>query len=157
MASEFDKNLRDAAVLIERFSVEPLPHFIAGKRDSGRSGKTFNNITPVDNSVMGQVAAGNADDIDAACRAAEEAFVEWRDLPGRERKKVLHKVADGIEASARDIALVEGKQGQRAQDDDNQHGDSGPQVANPLALSLLPLALGEAGIEKGALVFSEGD
>ena len=107
MSSEFDTNLRDSAELLKRFSVEPLPHFINGKRDAGRSGKTFDNITPVDNSVMGQVAAGNGEDIDAACRAAEEAFADWRNISGKERKKILHKVADGIEANARDIALVE--------------------------------------------------
>ena len=108
MSSEFDTNLRDSAELLKRFSVEPLPHFINGKRDAGRSGKTFDNIAPVDNSVIGQVAAGNGEDIDAACRAAEEAFADWRDISGKERKKILHKVADGIEANARDIALVEG-------------------------------------------------
>ncbi len=51
--------------------------------------------------------AGNSDDIDAACNAAEAAFEEWRAMPGKERKRLLHKVADAIEANAKDIALVE--------------------------------------------------
>ena len=107
MSSDFETNLRDTDNLLERFRQQPLPHFIDGKHDDGRSGITFENLTPIDNSVIGNIAAGNADDIDAACKAAEAAFEEWRDLPGKERKKVLHKVADGIEARARDIALVE--------------------------------------------------
>jgi len=107
MANEFDTNLHDAEQLLAPWRASTLPHFIDGKRDSGRSGKTFDNLTPTDNSVVGKVAAGNADDIDAACRAAAAAFAGWRDLPGKERKKILHKVADGIEARARDIALVE--------------------------------------------------
>jgi 5-carboxymethyl-2-hydroxymuconic-semialdehyde dehydrogenase len=107
MPTEFETNLRDAKKLLGRFRTDTLPHFINGKHDAGRSGKTFENLTPIDNSVTGKVVAGNADDIDAACQAAEAAFESWRDLPGKERKKLLHKVADAIEKNAREIALVE--------------------------------------------------
>lgn len=107
MASDFDTNLQAAEELLKPYRSDTLPHFINGKRDAGRSGKTFENLTPIDNSVIGNVAAGDADDIDAACQAADAAFAGWRDLPGKERKKILHKVADAIEARARDIALVE--------------------------------------------------
>ena len=107
MPSDFETNQRDTEKLLARFRKDTLPHFINGKHDVGRSGKTFENLTPIDNSVTGSIAAGNADDIDAACKAAEAAFESWRDLPGKERKKLLHKVADAIEAHARDIALVE--------------------------------------------------
>lgn len=101
------ENLQDAERLLERFRKETLPHFIDGKPNPGLSGKTFENLTPIDNRKIGDVAAGNAADIDVACQAAARAFEEWQDLPGKERKQILHKVADGIEANARDIALVE--------------------------------------------------
>jgi 5-carboxymethyl-2-hydroxymuconic-semialdehyde dehydrogenase len=107
MSSELDSNLKDAEKLLARFRQSTLPHFINGKHDDGRSGQTFESLTPIDNSVIGKVAAGNADDIDAACKAAEIAFGEWREMPGKERKKLLHKVADAIVERARDIALVE--------------------------------------------------
>jgi 5-carboxymethyl-2-hydroxymuconic-semialdehyde dehydrogenase len=107
MSSDLKKNLKETEKLLKRFRKSTLPHFINGKHDEGRSGKTFENVTPIDNSVIGSVAAGNVHDIDAACKAAESAFEEWRDLPGKERKKVLHKVADAIVDRARDIALVE--------------------------------------------------
>jgi 5-carboxymethyl-2-hydroxymuconic-semialdehyde dehydrogenase len=105
--SDLKNNLQSIEKLIAPLQAETLPHFIDGKRDPGRSGKTFDGYTPVDNSVIGKVAAGNAEDIDAACIAAEAAFAEWRDMPGSERKKVLHKVADAIVDNARDIALLE--------------------------------------------------
>ena len=105
--AELEKNLRDAGRLLARYRAKTLPHFINGKADPGRSGATFENLTPIDNSVIGRVAAGNASDIDAACKAASAAFQEWRGLPGKERKKILHKVADAIVANAREIALVE--------------------------------------------------
>ena len=38
------------------------------------------------------------------CRIGVSA---WADLPGKERKRILHKVADAIEANARELALVE--------------------------------------------------
>jgi len=107
MSNDFGTNCQDADELLKRFRNKTLPHFINGRHDEGRSGKTFDNQTPVDNSIIGDVAAGNADDIDAACRAAEAAFEGWKAMPGKERKNILHKVADGIVARARDIALVE--------------------------------------------------
>ncbi len=105
--SDLENNLQGIEKLLAPLRAEALPHFINGKRDAGRSGNTFEGYTPVDNSVIGTVAAGNSDDIDAACNAAEAAFEEWRAMPGKERKRLLHKVADAIEANAKDIALVE--------------------------------------------------
>jgi len=105
--SDLDNNLQKIEKLLAPYRAETLPHFIHGKRDPGRSGETFEGYTPVDNSVIGNVASGNADDIDAACRAADAAFEEWRELPGAERKKLLHKVADAIVKNAESIALVE--------------------------------------------------
>ena len=107
MADNFETNREDAAVLLERFKNATLPHFINGEHDEGRSGKTFESLSPADNEVIGTVAAGNSEDIAAACDAASAAFGEWADMSGKERKRLLHKVADGIEARARDIALVE--------------------------------------------------
>lgn len=107
MSTDFATNQKDAEALLERFSDVTLPHFINGEHDPGRSGETFESVSPVDNRAIGTVASGSAADIDAACAAAAAAFDEWADMPGKERKRVLHKVADGIEARARDIALVE--------------------------------------------------
>lgn len=107
MSKDFDANLIDAERLLEGYRSETLPHFINGARDAGRSGTAFDNVTPIDNSTIGRIASGNAEDIDAACRAADAAFDSWASMPAKERKSVLHRVADGIEARARDIALVE--------------------------------------------------
>ena len=42
-----------------------------------------------------------------AADAAKSAFPGWRDLTGTERKKILHKIADGIVARAEEIAVCE--------------------------------------------------
>jgi 5-carboxymethyl-2-hydroxymuconic-semialdehyde dehydrogenase len=100
-------NLQDAEALLKRFRNDTLPHFIDGKPTPGSSGETFANLTPVDNSTIGNVTSGDSNDINIACQSAARAFEEWKELPGKERKKILHEVADGIEENARDIALVE--------------------------------------------------
>jgi 5-carboxymethyl-2-hydroxymuconic-semialdehyde dehydrogenase len=107
MSGEFDANRRDAEKLLQRFRTATLPHFIAGRHDAGRSGKTFESVAPADSSVIGRVAAGDRADVDAAAQAAEAAFATWKSTPGEERRRLLHKIADAIVARARDIALVE--------------------------------------------------
>jgi 5-carboxymethyl-2-hydroxymuconic-semialdehyde dehydrogenase len=67
----------------------------------------FTTISPVDKSVICTVARGTVDDIDAAAKAARDAFPAWRDMPALERKKILIRVAEGIEARATEIALCE--------------------------------------------------
>jgi 5-carboxymethyl-2-hydroxymuconic-semialdehyde dehydrogenase len=103
----FAANLSAAVDLLTRFQAAPLDHFIGGQGVAGASGRTFDNVSPVDNTILGQVAAGDAADIARAARAAETAFPAWRDLSGDARRALLHRIADAIEARARDIALVE--------------------------------------------------
>ncbi len=107
MSSDLDKNQAEVSGILAKVQREPLPHFIDGSRDNGRTGRVFENHTPIDNSVIGEVAEGGEEDIDAACRAANDAFKLWRETSGNERKVILHKVADAIEDNAREIALVE--------------------------------------------------
>ncbi|MCB1746854.1 MAG: 5-carboxymethyl-2-hydroxymuconate semialdehyde dehydrogenase [Gammaproteobacteria bacterium] len=105
--SELEQNLATLDGLLARFRAAPLGHFIAGAAVAGASGHHFDNTTPLDNSVIGRVAAGNATDIDQAARAAAAAFPAWRDYGGDARRALLHRIADGIEARGREIALVE--------------------------------------------------
>ena len=106
MAS-LEDNLAQAARLLERFRAEPLGHFINGVACNGQDGETFDNLTPIDNSVIGQVYSGCTSDVDDACAAATAAFPAWRDLTGDRRRALLHRIADAIEARAEEISLVE--------------------------------------------------
>jgi 5-carboxymethyl-2-hydroxymuconic-semialdehyde dehydrogenase len=91
---------------LERFRELGIENRIAGQDVAG-SGGVFQTISPVDTSVICDVAHGTAADIDAAAQAAHAAFAAWRDLPALERKKILIRVAEGIEARAQEIALCE--------------------------------------------------
>lgn len=68
---------------------------------------TFETRSPVDDSLIAQVARGTADEIDAAARAAKAAFPAWAAMDGAKRKAILHRIADRIEARAEEIALCE--------------------------------------------------
>lgn len=105
--SDFDHNTAQAANYLKRFQTSTTGHFIGGEFEIPASAKTYTNTTPVDQSELGQVVEGTADDVDRACEAAEQAFSGWRDISGAERKKILHHFADKVEERAEEIALVE--------------------------------------------------
>ncbi|HEY4985258.1 MAG TPA: aldehyde dehydrogenase family protein, partial [Bradyrhizobium sp.] len=106
-ADVFQANRERAAPLLARLKAEGIGHMIDGKIVPSISGLTFETTSPIDNAVLANVARGNAEDIDRAATAASLAFKSWRDMPAAMRKKLLHRVADAIEARADEIALVE--------------------------------------------------
>ena len=100
-------NIAKALGYLERFRAEGVLNHIAGKSVPAISGKTFEIISPVDLQPLAQVARGDAADVDLAAKAAQAAFAAWAAMPGAERRKILHRIADGIEARAEEIAFVE--------------------------------------------------
>jgi len=106
--TEFEKHIAKARRFMASFRKEPLGHFINGRVVKGKSKETFENITPVDNSRLGDVWSGTAADINTASKAAHESFLGgWRDLDGAKRRDIMHAIADSIEARAEEIALIE--------------------------------------------------
>lgn len=93
--------------VVRRFQTEGVPHLINGQHTQSVNGATFDNITPIDNSMIGKVAAGDAADIERAAAAAKAAFAPWRKMPAKQRRDLLHKIADRIEARAEEIAVLE--------------------------------------------------
>jgi 5-carboxymethyl-2-hydroxymuconic-semialdehyde dehydrogenase len=105
--SDLNTNLKNAENYLKRFANNTTGHYINGEWTNTANAKTFSNLSPVNNQSLGQVVAGTTEDMDAACEAAQNAFAEWRDMPGAERKKILNKLADKIVDRAEEIALVE--------------------------------------------------
>ena len=92
---------------LARFRTDGLAHLIDGKLCSSLAGGTFTTESPTDGSTIAVVPRGLAADVDLAALAAKRAFPAWRDLSGSDRRDLLHAVADGIEARAEEIALLE--------------------------------------------------
>lgn len=105
--SDLNENLRRAERYLERFRNAPVLHHIRGESVPSVDGGYFETLSPINLKPLAKIAAGKADDIDQAARAAKIAFPEWSAMPGEKRKKLLHKFADAIEDRADEIALVE--------------------------------------------------
>jgi gamma-glutamyl-gamma-aminobutyraldehyde dehydrogenase len=83
--------------------------FINGRHLAARSGRSFDDISPIDGKVIGQVARCEAADIDAAVAAARATFESgvWRRTEPRERKRILQRFAELIRADVERLALLE--------------------------------------------------
>lgn len=83
--------------------------FINGRFEDAASGKCFSSINPANQSVLAEVAAGDAIDIDMAVAAARAAFNKgvWSEETPQNRKAVLLKLADLIRANLDELALLD--------------------------------------------------
>jgi len=83
--------------------------FINGRYVNAVSGESFACVSPIDGQTLTHVAACDAADIDLAVSAARQAFENgtWRTAAPVERKRVLLKFADLIEANKDELALLE--------------------------------------------------
>jgi 5-carboxymethyl-2-hydroxymuconic-semialdehyde dehydrogenase len=104
---QLQSHLARANGFLERFRKAPLGHFIGGRAETGAAREVFDNVSPVDARVINQVISGDEQDVDAAARAAEAAFPSWRAKTGEERRTILIRVANMIEARREEIAFVE--------------------------------------------------
>ncbi|GAB3618358.1 5-carboxymethyl-2-hydroxymuconate semialdehyde dehydrogenase [Okibacterium endophyticum] len=88
---------------------ERIRHFIDGELVDSIDGDTFDVLDPVSNETYVQAAAGKQADIDRAVAAAKRAFDEgpWPRLLPRERSRVLHRIADAVEAQDARLAELE--------------------------------------------------
>eukprot|EP00803_Ostreobium_quekettii_P007916 evm.model.scf_40.8 EVM.evm.TU.scf_40.8 scf_40:59981-64347(-) len=73
------------------------------------SGKTFPVLDPRTEDVIAQVAEADAADVDRAVGAARRAFDSgpWRKMSGRQRGRVLSRLADLLEERAEEFARIE--------------------------------------------------
>jgi 5-carboxymethyl-2-hydroxymuconic-semialdehyde dehydrogenase len=101
----FNANLQRLAPRLAGLKSAGIGHMIAGRRVDGK--RTFETTSPVDKSHIADVAQGTADDIDRAAMAAKAAQKSWAAWDPAKRQKLMHKIADRIEAHADDIAVLE--------------------------------------------------
>ena len=83
--------------------------FIDGRRVDAVSGETFPGMSPIDGRPLAPIARCGTADVDAAVRAARQAFEDgrWAHQPPAARKKTLQRFADGILAARDELALLE--------------------------------------------------
>ncbi|MDM7943369.1 MAG: aldehyde dehydrogenase family protein [Hydrogenophaga sp.] len=81
--------------------------YINGRFEKPSSGLYFDSISPNDGTVVAQVAQGNAQDVDAAVRAAYAARRAWAEMNPLERGKILRKLADLLVENAAQLGKLE--------------------------------------------------
>ncbi|MFJ8025463.1 aldehyde dehydrogenase [Streptomyces sp. NPDC096311] len=82
--------------------------FIGGQWVKPESDATIEVVSPSTEEVVGRVPAPSAADVDRAVRAAREAFDRgpWPRMSPAERAAVMHRIADGLEARADEMARI---------------------------------------------------
>ena len=96
---------------IDRFrtiGVPPQQFHIGGKAVPAADGATLDVFSPIDGSQLTTIADGGSADVDRAVAAARRAFESgaWARLAPAQRKKVLFKFADLVEARALELAVL---------------------------------------------------
>lgn len=88
---------------------ERIQHYIDGEFVDSADGATFEVINPVTNEAYIEAAAGKKADIDRAVEVARRTFREgtWSQALPRERSRVLHRIADLVEARGDRLAELE--------------------------------------------------
>ena len=86
-----------------------IRHHIDGKSVDSVGGETFDVLDPVSNETYVQAAAGQQADIDLAVAAARRAFTDgpWPRMLPRARARILHRIADLVEAQDARLAELE--------------------------------------------------
>src|SRR6266496_3206587 len=86
---------------------ERYDNFIGGKWVAPRSGKYFDNASPVTGQLVCKIARSDAQDVEAALDAAHAAKDAWGRTSVAERAIILNKVADRMEENLDLLALAE--------------------------------------------------
>ena len=83
-----------------------IPHWIGGRRvdgDSGRSGPVYN---PSTGSQTGAVDFATVEEVDAAVRAAQQAFPAWRETSLAKRAELFFRIRELLHARREQLAEI---------------------------------------------------
>ena len=87
----------------------PSKLFIGGNYKTSVTGKTFNNISPIDGKIINDVTFSQKEDVDIAVNTARKTFESgtWSRADPSFRKKILLKFADLLEKYQMELALLD--------------------------------------------------
>ena len=108
----------------------PRRMLLGGDLVDSASGETIAVQNPANRSIFAHVPRAGAEDVDRAVNAAAGAFPNWRDVPPRDRGRMLLRIADAVEAKTEELART---------------------IAAETGNALRTQARGEAGTDRGHL------
>lgn len=86
-----------------------LLNLVGGERVPARDGRTSDLMDPSTGEAYGTAPVSGPEDVDAALRAAADAFTTWRRSTPAERQLALLRLADAVEARADELVAVESR------------------------------------------------
>ena len=94
---------------VEQFISAPRQLFINGRWVDAASGQTFETPNPATGQTLATVAAGDAEDINRAVRAARRAFEDgpWSRMTPSERGRIIWRIGDLLLARLDEFAQLE--------------------------------------------------
>ncbi len=84
-----------------------LSNYINGESVTSASGERIDLVDPSTGDIFGSAPVSGAEDIDAAYRAASDAFPGWRDATPSARQKAMLAIADVLEEHAAELVDLE--------------------------------------------------
>lgn len=83
-------------------------NFIGGKYVPAQSGKTYENRNPADqDDLVGTFPLSEAEEVDAAVRAARAAYPKWRSLPAQARGDIMRRATELLRDRKEECAKLE--------------------------------------------------
>ncbi|GLQ90367.1 aldehyde dehydrogenase [Dyella flagellata] len=86
-----------------------LANLIDGRLQASAGGQWLDVHEPATGAVFAQCPDSTAEDVDAAAKAAQQAAPGWAATPAETRARLLHKLADLIEARLEEFAALESR------------------------------------------------
>jgi hypothetical protein len=83
-----------------------LAHYIGGQWER-EDGPTFPVVNPSTGQELGKAPIASRETVDSAVQSAKSALEAWRLTTPKEREEYLHKLADLVQASGHDLAILE--------------------------------------------------
>jgi acyl-CoA reductase-like NAD-dependent aldehyde dehydrogenase len=82
---------------------------IGSERLDAADGRTFTTVDPATGMDIAEVALAGPEDVERAVATARGAFADgpWASMPASGRERLMHALADAIEARAEEIAQIE--------------------------------------------------
>jgi betaine-aldehyde dehydrogenase len=93
--------------LSQATQLRTLRNFVAGRSVDAADGRTSEILDPATGEAFATAPVSGPADVDAAMRAAAEAFEGWRDATPSERQLALLRIADAIEARGDELVDAE--------------------------------------------------
>ena len=89
--------------------MEIIQNYINGQLQAPLAGDYIDNYEPATGQVYGGIPRSQADDVDAAVKAANAAFPAWSALSVQERSAYLRKISEAIDAKLNLLAEAESR------------------------------------------------